>query len=188
MFPVLPSLAVLLLSMEQPCLPPSEVATPSAHEAPGLAASAAGSLDALAGRLSAWLDAHTGYSAVPPPPLRRVSEPLLKSRCFPAFPPHLVPRVLAAYDADDGVVYLSEQLDMSRRVDRSYLLHELVHHVQNAHGALREARCKGKLEGEAVRLQLQWLEEQGEPDPFETLGIDARTLRILESCPGSPTS
>lgn len=52
-----------------------------------------------------------------------------------------------------------------------------------AHGAAPPdagPRSRGRLEGEAYRLQLRWLEHVGVTDPFQALGLDEGTLRLIE--------
>ncbi|ATJ81506.1 hypothetical protein ACFPTY_00875 [Halomonas beimenensis] len=110
------------------------------------AADSAGDLGGMVERLSAWIAEQLAYPVPPPPELRLEGEVALKSRCFPAFPLHLAPRVLGAYDAEEGVIYLNQHLDLTRRVDRSYLLHELVHHFQLHQRPANDDRCKGRLD------------------------------------------
>lgn len=158
---------------------------------------------------SAWLAEQT---ADPTPGLPGVGferQAALQQRCFPDFPEPLGVRINGAYDPEEARIYLDAALDLSNRLDQSYLLHELVHHFQvhgvrfsvvdpydesspdSASGDARpgvppagaEARSRGRLEGEAYRLQLRWLEHVGVAEPLEALGLDDRTLQIIERSP-----
>lgn len=46
-----------------------------------------------------------------------------------------------------------------------------------------ESRSRGRLEAEAYRLQLRWLEHVGVADPLKALGLDEKTLQIIERSP-----
>ncbi|MEQ6888058.1 DUF6647 family protein [Halomonas sp. CS7] len=134
---------------------------------------------------SAWLARRTDYREPALPGVKVESQASLQQRCFPDFPEPLGVRVKGAYDPRDSIIYLDVDLDLDDRVDQSYLLHELVHHFQ-VHHARRQGqddagiRPRGRLEGEAYRLQLRWLEEAGVADPLAALGIDEKTLQIIE--------
>lgn len=131
---------------------------------------------------TAWLEANTAYAAPPLPTISLESQPRLKARCFPGFPAHLVPRVMGVYDPDEAAIHVHEGFDPDDLIDMSYLLHELVHHFQVHSLEVAQQVCRGTLEGEAIRLQLAWLEEQGCEDPMALLGIDEKTLAIIERC------
>ena len=132
--------------------------------------------------LSAWVAERLAYREPASPEIAMESEVSLKQRCFPAFPVELIPEVRSAYDAPEATIYLREDFDIFRALDHSYLLHEIVHHFQVRSRGDEAPPCRGALEGEAIRLQLDWLREQGYDDPFEVLGIDSKTLRIIEIC------
>ncbi|APE32287.1 hypothetical protein BOX17_15775 [Halomonas aestuarii] len=129
---------------------------------------------------SAWLGARTAYEEPDLPGIRFESQAALQHRCFPAFPDRLDVRVRGAYDPAEGNIYLDLDFDLGSPVGRSYLLHELVHHFQVHNREHIDARDRGRLEGQAYRLQLRWLEEAGVDDPWGALGIDEKTLRIIE--------
>lgn len=134
--------------------------------------------------LAGWVEARTAYRPPPRPALMLESRARLKQRCFPAFPAHLAPEVESAYDPRTATIYLPDDFAVLARVDHSYLLHEVVHHFQLHDRADERVPCRGRLEGEAIRLQLAWLRDQGEIAPYRALGIDRRTLRIIEHCAG----
>ncbi|MDR9440374.1 MAG: DUF6647 family protein [Halomonas sp.] len=129
---------------------------------------------------SAWLAASTEYREPALPGVRFESQAALQQRCFPAFPDRLDVRVSGAYDPAEGNIYLDVDFDFASPVGHSYLLHELVHHFQVHNREDIGPRDRGPLEGEAYRLQLRWLEEGGVDDPWGALGIDEKTLRIIE--------
>ncbi|MEQ6917523.1 DUF6647 family protein [Halomonas aquatica] len=129
---------------------------------------------------SAWLAASTEYREPDLPGVRFESQAALQQRCFPAFPENLDVRVRGAYDPAEGNIYLDDDLDLSSPVELSYLLHELVHHFQVHNREDISARARGRLEGEAYRLQLRWLGESGVDDPWGALGIDEKTVQIIE--------
>lgn len=143
----------------------------------------AASLEPLVRELSAWLTARTRYREPPIPGILFESQSGLQQRCFPDFPEPLVTLIKGAYAPAEKIIYLDNAFDRDDPVDRSYLLHELVHHFQVHNRADTGTRTRGILEGEAYRLQLRWLRGAGVSDPLVTLGLDERTLRIIERCP-----
>ena len=78
-------------------------------------------------------------------------------------------------------IYLDDRLDPIRDAkSRSILLHELVHYLQNAHGAFSdqtECRNWAMRERQAYRIQARWLAKQGIPAlPFAGPGPAPWTL------------
>lgn len=70
-------------------------------------------------------------------------------------------------------------------LDRSILLHELVHYLQDEHGIIEKARetdCIGRVEGQAYQAQFKWLKANGVADPLEALDLNAMTLLFLTQC------
>lgn len=141
------------------------------------------SLEPLVRELSAWLDERTDYREPPIPGILFESQARLQQRCFPDFPQRLSTLIKGAYAPAEKIIYLDTEFESDDLVDRSYLLHELVHHFQVHNRADTGVRSRGILEGEAYRLQLRWLSEAGVSDPLVTLGIDEKTLLIIERCP-----
>jgi hypothetical protein len=133
--------------------------------------------------MSTWLAARTDYREPRVPGVLFESQSLLQQRCFPGFPEQPGIRLKGAYDPAEDTIYLDIDFDSDDLVDRSYLLHELVHHFQVHNRQDTVGRPRGILEGEAYRLQLSWLGEAGDSDPLTTLGIDEKTLLIIERCP-----
>lgn len=66
-----------------------------------------------------------------------------------------------------GEILLGDDIDTAEPLDRSYIVHELVHAQQFANGVHERAPCVGRLEGEAYAVQAQYLRESGlERDAF----------------------
>ncbi|WP_151443755.1 DUF6647 family protein [Halomonas lysinitropha] len=136
----------------------------------------------LSTNMTAWVAAHTNYTAPNPPPVEFLDQIDLRQRCYPGFDLNLVPQVGGVYDPKNKTIYLDVDCNLNEPTSASYLLHEVVHHFQLANDAHLLVRCREQLEGEAVKLQSLWLKEKGVSDPLESLGIDERTLRIIGSC------
>lgn len=84
----------------------------------------------------------------------------------------------ALYDPLANRIRISDDLDLESPVGRSYLLHELVHHLQFAHGQDAD-NCVGRLEAEAYRVQARYLREhdfQEEANRQMILGL------LLDGC------
>ena len=88
------------------------------------------------------------------------------------------PALRAAYDLSERRIHIVQPWSPDSLVDRSVLLHELVHDVQLRN---RDWDCKGVPEWEAYRLQDLWLQEQGVILPF-----DWPSIRRLSQCPEEP--
>ncbi|MFW3613166.1 DUF6647 family protein [Billgrantia antri] len=142
-------------------------------------------LDTTISELSDWINDHSDYPNAPTVSVAWEDQLALQTRCFPNFPNDLLPAILikAAYDSSTSTIYLDTGFDPEDPIDVSYLLHELVHHHQLRTTNTSTVRHRGELEGEAYRLQLAWLGEQGYSDPYAELGIDEKTLQIIERCP-----
>lgn len=72
--------------------------------------------------------------------------------------------VKAFYDLEDKTIFLSSQLDLDFSLDRSILLHELVHYVQDINGKWEEGEdeCRAGMQRElyAFRVQEKYLLSQ----------------------------
>lgn len=88
------------------------------------------------------------------------------------------PALRAAYDLPARRIHLVEPWSADNLVDRSILLHELIHDAQLRD---RDWDCLAAPEWEAYRLQDQWLQEQGVILPF-----DWPAIRRLSHCPDDP--
>jgi hypothetical protein len=89
--------------------------------------------------------------------------------------------IKALYAPKSHVVYLSEKWNPDDLRDRSYLLHELIHHLQALNNV--KAPCLAANERPTFELQLEWLREQGIQDPYKFLDIDELTISLISVCP-----
>ena len=83
-------------------------------------------------------------------------------------------KLVGFYDKN-VTIYLRPSFDIDDTVDRSNLLHELVHYVQ-WHNNQQNSRCLGQLEVEAYELQDQWRIDSGLEsisDPFKMIMLSA---------------
>lgn len=132
--------------------------------------------------LLVWIAAHTGLTA-PPPVVQVVSDADMVARAYgPEAPECPAPTVRALYDPVRGVICLRQDFDPADVIDRSTLLHELVHHVQKHNRLDEDAECPAVLEPPAYRLQFEWLKEQGVADPMKATKVDALTLYLAGTC------
>jgi hypothetical protein len=70
---------------------------------------------------------------------------------------------VGAFDPATGAIELAPDLDLTTTYGQSYLLHELHHAAQFIAGADLRVDCPAQLEGEAYRLQSEFLREHGLP-------------------------
>jgi len=140
-------------------------------------------LRALADTLSGWIIERTGYSETELPDIQFKTQAGLAELCFPGFSHDLLPGIRGAYDARSVVVYLNTDFDSDSLLDLSYLLHELVHHFQVQNVPSSNRASKAVMEARALRMQAEWLEQRGLTDAMEQMGVDEKTLRILEASP-----
>ena len=85
------------------------------------------------------------------------------------------------YSPAAHIVYLAKKWNPNDLRDRSYLLHELIHHLQ-ALNNVETARLAAN-ERPTYELQLEWLREQGIQDPYKFLDIDEFTIALISQCP-----
>ena len=76
------------------------------------------------------------------------------------------------------VIYLHNDWDQYNIVDRSFLLHELVHHRQIE----SNYKCRQEKEKEAYELQFKYLIENAINNPQEVLHINDLFYIILTTC------
>lgn len=88
------------------------------------------------------------------------------------------PALRAAFDLPSRTIHIVEPWAADSLIDRSILLHELIHDVQLLN---RDWECIGAPEWEAYRLQDKWLQERGVSLPF-----DWPAIRRLSTCPEPP--
>ena len=80
----------------------------------------------------------------------------------------------AAYVPASKEILVGPDFDLCTALDRSYLVHELVHVHQYESRADRRAPCAGSLEGEAYRVQADYLKANGRAHDafaFDLLGL-----------------
>jgi hypothetical protein len=87
--------------------------------------------------------------------------------------------VVAVYRDDENAIYLGEGWDGRTPADLSVVVHEMVHHLQNAAGT--GFACPGEREEVAYRAQEEWLGMFGTSLAAE-FEIDAMTLMLRTSC------
>jgi len=116
-----------------------------------------------------------------PPAVRRLPPAEIAERARPA-----AARVsqaggtyLALYRPAHSTILLRADWSRDSLRDRSILVHELVHHMQDAAG--RGYPCPAAREREAYALQARWLEERG-GSLSETLGINTLHLILVTRC------
>jgi hypothetical protein len=80
----------------------------------------------------------------------------------------------AAFLPGRAEIVLGDDLDPTDAVDRSYLVHELVHAQQYARGIPEKTKCMGLLEGEACAVQASYLRRHApkqEAFLFQAMGM-----------------
>lgn len=82
------------------------------------------------------------------------------------------------YQIEDKIIYLHEDWDQYDLLDRSFLLHELVHHHQKKEGYA----CREEKEKEAYELQFKYLKENATDNPKEVLHINDIFYIIMTTC------
>lgn len=89
------------------------------------------------------------------------------------------PTIISIYDARENIIYLRDTWSGATAADLSVLIHELVHHFQEAHQTKFE--CDAAREAKAFELQEKWLKLFGE-SLEEEFQIDPFTLLVRTSC------
>ena len=135
-------------------------------------------MDALIAFLSAWIATQTGLAAPPPPRVAHLQPQALHE--LATTPDAQLERLRALYGRSERTVYLRTNWDAGKLNDRSELVHELVHHFQNAHTLAYE--CNAARETLAYDLQIKWLREQGVTDPHDFLQINDFFIVMTAVC------
>jgi hypothetical protein len=136
--------------------------------------------DRLADEHIRWIAGKTGWKTVARPQIETRSESELATMFFGGTTGSDSAGPLALYAREQHVVFLSDRLVFNALSDESILLHELVHHLQVANGIHFE--CREAEEGQAYRLQIDWLKEHGIQDPYRMLGLSESEISAL-ACP-----
>jgi len=89
--------------------------------------------------------------------------------------------VRALYEKRAQAIYLSSTWNPNNIRDRSYLVHELVHHLQFMNNV--EVACDSAYNIKAYQLQFDWLSEQGVRDPQSFVGVGDVLLLSSTQCP-----
>jgi hypothetical protein len=129
--------------------------------------------------LLAWISLELGVGPPAPPAVETVSQQQLVELAYgPGAPSDA--SVTALYRAPIRTVYLNTAWQADSLRDRATLLHELVHHVQEA----RElpSACLSAREAAAYHLTIKWLRQNGVLDPYAFLNINEFTIAVLSMC------
>lgn len=110
-------------------------------------------VEALTTGLERWLDRNAPYPRRPDPPRVRFVEPAEAARLHGAAE-RRAGRLRGLYDAGTATIYLVEPWSPRDPEDVGALLHELVHHRQEA---AKHWYCDAEQEWDAYRLQERWL-------------------------------
>jgi hypothetical protein len=87
-------------------------------------------------------------------------------------------KVKALYYIPKKIIYLQKEWDKNKVMDRSFLLHELIHHLQKNNNY----ECREKREEEAYELQFTYLKEHSIKNPKEALHISDLFYIVMTSC------
>jgi len=93
--------------------------------------------------------------------------------------PEIQREVVAVYDDTSRTIYLPAGWTGASVAERSVLVHEMVHHLQNLAG--RRYDCGGAREKTAYLAQRQWLAERG-LDLETEFQVDLFTIVALSAC------
>jgi hypothetical protein len=139
-----------------------------------------------------WVSRQTGIVAAPPPVIRFApAEGMVALRLDPATPsavrmvrigsavPADATSVVSVYEDATGTVVLPAAWTGATPAEQSVLVHEMVHHLQNA-AALIHA-CPEEREKPAYAAQKAWLTLFGR-DLFAEFDVDAMTLLVRTTC------
>jgi hypothetical protein len=136
--------------------------------------------EALVGPAMAWAAAELGLPVPEAPEIRFADRTRMARLRFGAeFSAEQAEHVLALYDTDRQIMYLPEGWTGDDPASMSILVHEVVHHVQEA--ASVDFPCLAAREKDAYALQARWLEERGE-DLFARFEINDLALHFLTHC------
>ena len=112
-------------------------------------------------------------------PVGQVSALRLKQYASEIIQQHGRPDILSIYDSREKIIYLADTWTGATAADLSVLVHELVHHFQEAHQSKFE--CDAAREAKAFELQEKWLKLFGRSLEKE-FQIDPFTLLVRTSC------
>jgi hypothetical protein len=127
-----------------------------------------------------WIIQQTGWPAADIPPIKTASFARLRELSGLSSDAEWIQRA-AFYSKSEHLMYLAESWNKDDLVDRSILVHELVHHLQMANHI--QLACWGRYEAQAYELQIQWLHTQGVQDPNNLLHASEASIQSLAECP-----
>lgn len=87
---------------------------------------------------------------------------------------HRVSDIAALYFADSSTIVLGQHVDPLSIEGKSYIVHEIIHHLQSENGCMIDPSCLILAEPEAYLLQAAYLEKNGKQQ-------EANFFRILSS-------
>lgn len=132
-------------------------------------------------RLTAWIVARTGWVAKEPPTIRFASSAQLGKLYYGEDNGPGQISIKGLYEFSTHVITLSDSWNQDDLRDLSYLLHELVHHLQILNNV--EVPCENAYDIDAYHLQFDWLREQGIRDPKAFLGTNDVVQFSTAQCP-----
>ena len=139
-------------------------------------------MDLLIAAITMWLSVTSGLpKPFEPPAVRFLPAEALSDLRYGSIEAQHRREVMAAYDDNTRTIYLSEDWSARDPSDISILVHEMVHHVQNAAGLNYE--CPAARERLAYEAQARWLKLFGR-DLSSEFDLDTMTLKIISSCLG----
>lgn len=129
--------------------------------------------------LLAWIIAQTHWTESGVPPVHFISRARLTEMYTGGRPSNLT--AYSLYCDADHSIYLLDTWKADSLLDRSELLHELVHHLQYLNHV--PATCPAEYEWQAYQLQAEWLHDQGVEEPLDLMGVSPVTIYLLSRCP-----
>jgi hypothetical protein len=138
-------------------------------------------MNALLTALMVWISSVTGLE-VPEPPTIKYAEPLTIHRLAngPDSTPDESYTTIAFYDAAAAQIWIPRG-QITDVVYASYIVHELVHHMQWRSARYPTYRCIGEIEAEAYRVQQAFLQIAGR-DIHKDVGVGPLLLFALTTC------
>jgi len=135
----------------------------------------------MVARFVDWIISKTGWVEKGLPTITFASPAQLNKRYFGKPRGSNGVTVRALYAKQTHTIYLSDAWNPNNLRDQSYLVHELVHHLQILNKV--EVGCDSAYNIRAYQLQFDWLDEHGVRDPQKFLGIGDIVLITSTQCP-----
>lgn len=151
-------------------------------------------MEALLTVIGIWLSVNFGLPAAEEPPFLERASPtqmaevresrlaalrLEKVSAEDRRPSRAGEGVFAIYDDVSRTIYLGNDWNTASPADTSVLVHEMVHHLQNAAGM--KFACPGEREKDAYRAQRAWLELFDRTLEAE-FQLDPMTILVRTNC------